>query len=106
MNIRKIIKEEVDEFEWAKQISVPDVYAVYYSTGHHTAIDLEGYFTKDAFERYLNERNQDREHEGEELEAMDEFVFKKININWLITGIDFLKYPALVSFLIWIIVAL
>ena len=35
-----------------------------------------------------------------------EFFAQKININWLITGIDFLKYPALVSFLIWIIVAL
>jgi hypothetical protein len=35
-----------------------------------------------------------------------EFFAQKININWLITGIDFLKYPALVSFLIWVIVAL
>jgi hypothetical protein len=82
MNIRKIIKEEVDEFEWAKQISVPDVYAVYYSTGHHTAIDLEGYFTKDAFDRYLHRRNQEREAMDESPEEKDEFVFKKININW------------------------
>ncbi|MGA8893838.1 MAG: hypothetical protein WB539_00870, partial [Planktothrix agardhii] len=35
-----------------------------------------------------------------------EFFAQKININWLISGIDFLKYPALVSFLIWVIVAL
>ncbi len=83
MNIRKIIKEEVDEFEWAKQISVPDVYAVYWGSFNQGSIgNLEGYFTKDAFERYLNERNRGREHEGEELEVMDEFVFKKININW------------------------
>ena len=82
MNIKKIIFESVDEFEWAKQINVPDVYAVYYNTGHHSGNDLEGYFTKEAFDRYLIERNQYREYEGEELETMDEFVFKKININW------------------------
>jgi hypothetical protein len=35
-----------------------------------------------------------------------EFFSQEININWLISGIDFLKYPALVSFLIWVIVAL
>jgi hypothetical protein len=35
-----------------------------------------------------------------------EFFNQEININWLISGIDFLKYPALVSFLIWVIVAL
>lgn len=85
MNIRKIIKEEVDEFEWAKEIAtspMPDVYAVYYNTGHHTGNDLEGHFTKPAFERYLKERNQDREEMGEEPEDIDEFIFKKIDINW------------------------
>lgn len=79
MDIRKIISESVDEFEWAKKISVPDVYAVYY---RYDREELEGYFTKEAFDRYLIERNRDREGMGEELETIDEFVFKKININW------------------------
>jgi hypothetical protein len=82
MNIRKILKEEKDEFEWAREINVPDVYAVYYDTGHYSGNDLEGYFTKEAFDRYLIERNQEREEMGEEPEAIDDFVFKKININW------------------------
>lgn len=82
MNIKKIIFESVDEFEWTKQISEPDVYAVYYDTGHPSGNDLEGYFTKDAFDRYLIERNKEREEMGEEPEKIDEFIFRKININW------------------------
>jgi hypothetical protein len=83
MDIRKIISESVDEFEWAKKISVPDVYAVYWGSFNQGSIgNLEGYFTKEAFDRYLIERNQDREGMGEEPETIDEFVFKKININW------------------------
>lgn len=78
MNIRKIIKEEMDEFEWAKETvnDIPPVYAVYYQD------DLEGYFTKKAFDRYLSERNSDRKSMGEDPEYEDEYTFRKININW------------------------
>ena len=79
--IRKILKES-DELNWADNIntSFPAVYAVYYGGG--TILDLEGYFTMEAFNRYLLERNQEREKTGEEPEDKDEFMFKKININW------------------------
>ena len=83
MNIRKILKEEMDEFEWARQSvksGIPSVYAVYYGGG--TILDLEGYFTMEAFDRYLKQRNQEREEMGEEPEEKDEFMFKKINIIW------------------------
>jgi hypothetical protein len=81
MSIRKIIKEEVDEFEWAKQISVPDVYAIYWGSSLNQA-NFEGHFTMEAFDRYLDRRNQEREAMDESPEEKDEFVFKKININW------------------------
>ena len=83
MNIRKILKEEVDEFEWARQTvksDLPSVYAVYYESVTQT--NLEGYFTMNAFDRYLDQRNQEREAMDEEPEGKDEFIFKKININW------------------------
>ena len=80
MSIRKILKEEMDEFEWAKQISVPDVYAVYYESVTQT--NFEGYFTMKAFDHYLDRRNQEREEMDERPEEKDEFIFKKININW------------------------
>jgi|APGre2960657373_1045057.scaffolds.fasta_scaffold395598_1 hypothetical protein len=80
MNIRKIISESVDEFEWAKQINVPDVYAVYYGGIHEN--DLEGYFTEESFNRYLRERNIDRLELGEEPEEINDFTFEEININW------------------------
>ena len=81
MSIRKILKEEMDEFEWAKQISVPDVYAIYWGSSLNQA-NLEGYFTMEAFDRYLDRRNQEREEMGERAEEKDEFIFSKININW------------------------
>jgi hypothetical protein len=79
--IRKILKES-DELKWADNIDVsfPTVYAVYYGSAFNN--DLEGYFTTEAFDRYLSERNQEREEMGEEPEDKDEFTFKKININW------------------------
>jgi hypothetical protein len=80
MSIRKILKEEMDEFEWAKQISVPDVYAVYYESV--TQANFEGHFTMKAFDRYLDRRNQEREEMDERAEEKDEFIFSKININW------------------------
>jgi hypothetical protein len=36
----------------------------------------------EAFDRYLDRRNQEREAMDESPEEKDEFVFKKININW------------------------
>jgi len=79
--IRKILKES-DELNWADNVdtSFPTVYAVYYGGG--TILDLEGYFTMEAFDRYLLERNEEREEMGEEPEDKNEFMFKKININW------------------------
>lgn len=84
MNIRKILKEEMDEFEWARQTvksDLPSVYAVYWGSSLNQA-NLEGYFTMGAFDRYLDRRNQEREAMDESPEEKDEFVFKKININW------------------------
>jgi hypothetical protein len=77
--IRKILKES-DELNWADNIdtSFPTLYAVYY----YGSADLEGYFTMEAFDRYLLERNQEREEMGEEPEDKDEFMFKKLRINW------------------------
>jgi hypothetical protein len=83
MNIRKILKEEMDEFEWARQTvesDLPSVYAVYYESVAQT--NFEGYFTMKAFDHYLDRRNQEREAMDESPEEKDEFVFKKININW------------------------
>ena len=73
----------MDDFEWAKETvnNIPVVYAVYY-TGVGGDNDLEGYFTIDAFDRYLMERNQEREEMGEEPEEKDDFTFKRIDINW------------------------
>jgi len=80
--IRKILKESED-LNWAQEIesSFPQVYAVYYGSSPETG-DLEGYFTKGAFDRYLLERNIEREEMGEEPEDKDEFFFKPIKIYW------------------------
>lgn len=83
MNIRKILKEEMDEFEWARETvksDLPSVYAIYW--GSLNQANLEGYFTMEAFDRYLDRRNQEREEMDERPEEKDEFIFKKININW------------------------
>ena len=36
----------------------------------------------ESFDRYLKQRNQEREEMGEEPEEKSEFMFKKINIIW------------------------
>ena len=44
--------------------------------------DVEGYFTDSAFNKYLEERNKQREKDGEEPEEKNEFEFEAITINY------------------------
>jgi len=78
--IKKILKEE-NELEWAQEVvnDMPKVYRFWYR-GYGD--DDEGYFTMDAFRRYLNERNQQLMDEGNEPENFEDFGYSEININW------------------------
>jgi len=74
--IRKILRES--DVDWISKVTMPSVFRVTYSDGH-----VEGYFTAESFNRYLEEMNLERYGEDKDMyEHEHEFDFEEVQINW------------------------